>query len=613
MADEAAVRLRALEKAAREASSLRDCEKVKQGIEALTEVPDSYKHSRIAVLRNFTIEPWVPAIAASLFADRIASRFWIGDFDVFEEYLERSSPLLEFRPDFILLAFESRMLFRDLYHAAPWDKSAGLAAFPEHFISRLQNIVSSIEKLSPARIIIMNPASPSSDYFQPFSHQVSTSLISAIRKINCLLPAFAEKNGNVSIFDVDHACACFGIEKSFDRNMWYFAANPFAVEFIIKTSKSLGKLIGLFHHPRKKCIVLDLDNTLWGGILGEDGEAGLKIGTTYPGAVYREFQMFLKGLRQQGILLAANSKNNEADCLEFLRSSPDMILRETDFAAVRINWNDKIDNMKEIAKELSLGLDSFIFIDDSPYECELMKTFLPEVSVYQMPAAPMEIPLFISEISGIQSIKVLDEDRKRSEYYLAEKQRKSFEKQFQNAREFLKRLNIELSVEPVNERDVQRVAQLTQKTNQFNLTTKRYMESDIQEFCKKGYKIFTLRMKDVFGDYGLVGVAILKPGTEGCWLFDTLLLSCRVLGRSVEYAFVDYCLREAKKCGGRQVVGEYIKTQKNEQVKDIFPKFNFRMLKTDDTSGSYVFDLYDDQFVGIPEHIILNAGGVDDG
>ena len=282
-------------------------------------------------------------------------------------------------------------------------------------------------------------------------------------------------------------------------------------------------------------------------------------------------------------------------------------MRETDFSAIRINWNEKVENMKGLAQELALGLDSFIFIDDSPYECGSIKAFLPEVSVYQIPTLPMEIPQFICGIKGVQSVRVLEEDAKRSEYYLAEKQRRNLEKRFQDADAFLKHLNIELTIELMNDKDIQRIAQLTQKTNQFNLTTRRYTESDINEFCKHGNKIITLRMKDIFGDYGLVGVAILRLTAPNVWLFDTLLLSCRVLGRSVEYAFVNYCMNDIKKSGGQLIIGEYLRTEKNEQVRDLYSRFNFRTLRADTAAGSYAFDLYKDIFVQVPDYIAINA------
>ena len=316
---EAAMPLDELERATRVASTFRDYENIRFGIESLPTVPEFYKQTRIAVLRNFTIEPWIPVVSASLFADRIIGRFWLGDFDVFEDYLRKDSPLVEFRPDFILLAFESRTLFKDLYHAPPWDRSGDLASFPEHFTERLSHMISSLSVLSSAQIIVTNLVSPAHDWFQPSSHQVSASCINTIRKINCLLPLQAEENPHLSVFDMDSECSRFGIERSFDRNMWFFAANPFTIEFILSAASSLGDFIGLFHRPPKKCIVLDLDNTLWGGILGEDGEKNLKIGTSFP-----EWS-------------TGNSRCFSRDCVERESCSPS-IARTTK----RIAWNSSV-------------------------------------------------------------------------------------------------------------------------------------------------------------------------------------------------------------------------------------------------------------------------------
>jgi FkbH-like protein len=596
--------MNALREFACKASNLSEYEFIHHTLDNMESPPSGYRLINIAILRSFTIEPWLSSITANLLLYHIVPRFWVGDFDVFEDYLEQGSPLLHFQPDLVILAFESRVLMKDLYHTPPWDVENCFEKFSQVFTRRFESLTSALAKLCSARIIAFNLVTPAYDYFSPASSQESHSLVNVTRTINCALTAYTKQINSLSLFDIDYVSSRFGLARTFDKRMWYYATNPFTLEFIFEASKTLSELISLFYIPARKCIVLDLDNTLWGGILGEDGEKNLKIGLTFPGVLYREFQIFLKGMRERGILLAINSKNNENDCLQFLRTSPEMFLKETDFSSCKINWKDKVSNMQEIAEELNLGLDSFVFIDDNPYECELVKSLLPQVMVYQMPTSPLEIPSFISELYGLKAIKVLDEDKKRSEYYLLDKQRKQFEQKCHSADEYFHKLHMKLTINTIMAADIPRVAQLTQKTNQFNLTTRRYSESDIKKFMNERSRIYTLRMKDVFGEYGLVGVAILTNDQED-WIFNTLLFSCRVLGRSVEYAFVNFCIQEIKNIGGQFAIGEYIKTEKNEQVKDFYLRCNFKLLSESDPVTKYIFDPTNDALIETPDYFTI--------
>lgn len=598
----------ALREFASNAATLKDYEFIRHVLDGIETIHSGYQPIKIAILRSFTIEPWISTITAHLFLRFIVPRFWVGDFDVYEEYLVDGSPLLDFEPDVVVLAFESRVLMKDLYIAPPWDAGNGFEKFAELFVRRFEALASGFAKLSSSRIVAFNLVMPPYDYFSPASSQEQHSLVNTIRAVNTALAAYVKQTNALTLFDIDYESSCFGLARSFDKRMWYYAANPFTLEFILEVSKKLSEMIGLFYVPSRKCIVLDLDNTLWGGILGEDGEKALKIGSTFPGVLHREFQLFLKGMRERGVMLAVNSKNNELDCLQFFRTSPDMVLKENDFSSLRINWRDKVGNMKEIAAELNIGLDSLIFIDDSPYECELVKSMLPQVSVHRMPESPLEIPSFISGLSELKTIRVLDEDKDRSGYYLTERRRKEFVRQFRSADEYFRQLGMTLTIGKVTEADVPRVAQLTQKTNQFNLTTRRYGESDIRKFIRDDAGVYSLRMKDVFGEYGLVGVAIIKEENEK-WVFDTLLMSCRVLGRSAEYAFVNFCLQEIEGMGGRFVLGEYLKTPKNEQVRDFYPRCNFKPLHEDETGARFIFDLDTDTLVETPDYLTITRTG----
>lgn len=311
----------------------------------------------------------------------------------------------------------------------------------------------------------------------------------------------------------------------------------------------------------RKCLVLDLDNTLWEGIVGEDGAEKVKPNT--------ELQKHALALYDRGVILAINSKNNEADALEALKNHPQMLLRPNHFAAWRINWNNKDTNMHEIAEELNIGLDSLAFVDDDPMQQELIRTTLPEVAV--VPIAGLK------NFSGFHSFNLTEEDKKRGQMYAEERGRKTLQAQTTDINTFLRQLELNIAIKSVEEATVPRVSQLTQKTNQFNLTTRRYSEDDIRQLMKSGWKIWTVQVQDRFGDYGLTGVCMVELQNRE-WRLDNVLLSCRVLGRGVERALMAYVIEQAMKHGADKVIGEYMPTAKNAPCANYLAETNFNLV-----------------------------------
>ena len=328
---------------------------------------------------------------------------------------------------------------------------------------------------------------------------------------------------------------------------------------------------------RKKCLILDLDNTLWGGILGEDGIAGIRIGGDYPGKAFSYWQEALLELSKKGVMLAVCSKNNEADVFEAWEKNPFLTLRKEHFVAWRINWADKATNIAELAKELNIGLDSMVFIDDNPHERELIRQMLPDVEVPEFPKQPYELMSFFDELVEryfrIQSLTT--EEQAKTQQYKENAQRNAAKSNFSNYNDYLRSLAIHVTITPLNEFNLQRVAQMTQKTNQFNLTTKRYTESDITQLSKTGALIYCMSVKDRFGDSGITGEIILVPEEEQTMMIDTLLLSCRILGKGIEFAFLNTILNALKDKGIKTVKAEYIKTAKNEQVANFYDSAGF--------------------------------------
>ncbi|MBQ3881213.1 MAG: HAD-IIIC family phosphatase, partial [Bacteroidales bacterium] len=340
---------------------------------------------------------------------------------------------------------------------------------------------------------------------------------------------------------------------------------------------------------RKKCLVLDLDNTLWGGVLGEDGISGIKIGGDYPGKAFHFFQESLLELSKSGVILAVCSKNNEEDVFEAWEKNPFMVLRKEHFSAMRINWTDKATNLREIASELNIGLDSFVFVDDNPTERELIRQMLPMVSVPEFPSQPYELPEFYLRLvkDYFKVYSVTAEDRKKTEQYKANAARAHARRSFTDFKDFLRSLEMKVTVEAANEFNIPRIAQMTQKTNQFNLTTRRYTDADVRTFLEKGWKIWCISVADRFGDNGITG-AVFFDGRR----IDTLLLSCRILGKGIETAFIRTVLGLVKADGFDKVIAEYIPTAKNAQVKDFYDRCGFT-LTGEDAEGvrSYVVDL----------------------
>ncbi|MEK6875912.1 MAG: HAD-IIIC family phosphatase, partial [Nanoarchaeota archaeon] len=318
----------------------------------------------------------------------------------------------------------------------------------------------------------------------------------------------------------------------------------------------------------KKCIVLDLDNTLWGGIIGEDGLEGIKLGPTPEGRPFMEFQQYLLSLFNRGVILAINSKNNYDDAIEVFRKHPHMALKEEHFAAMQINWNDKIENMKAIADELNIGTDSFVFIDDDKANRQMIREAFPEINVVEMPE---DQSLYLKTLMGLNdfnTLQITEEDKKRGHMYVQQRRRTEFQKSTANLADFLKSLNIVVTAEKANKFNIPRISQLTQKTNQFNMATKRYMEEEIKKLAEdKNFLIFSVKVEDKFGDNGITGAAIVKKGKDA-WNIDTFLLSCRVIGRKVEETLLAYIAREAKKAGANRLTADFIPTKKNSVAKD---------------------------------------------
>jgi len=367
-----------------------------------------------------------------------------------------------------------------------------------------------------------------------------------------------------------------GLEKAEDRRGWFESKQPGSPALLAVLASEVARLVAQVRSPMKKVLVLDLDNTLWGGVIGDDGLDGIELGDTSPrGEAFKDFQKYIKSLKDRGVLLAVCSKNDEAKALEPLEKHPEMVLKREDFVAFYANWEPKPENLRRMAAELRLGLDSFVFVDDNPAEVEIIRQFTPEVGRVLLGPDPAEYTAQLQDSRFFEPRQITKEDGVRSEQYYAEAQRKGMESQCADMDSYLASLEMVAEVLPFRSVDLPRITQLIAKSNQFNVTTRRRTEAELTAISQNPeYGHFSVRLRDRFGDHGLISVVILHF-ENGVAEIDTWLMSCRVLKRQVEEVVLNEILRQARVRSCREVRGIYLPTEKNGIVEDLFTKFGF--------------------------------------
>jgi FkbH-like protein len=378
----------------------------------------------------------------------------------------------------------------------------------------------------------------------------------------------------VLTLDLDSLQRYFGIERSLDERKWYLYRQPYTEMFWNELAQQLANIFVRQKVASKKCIIVDCDNTLWGGIVGEDGLEGIALGEDFPGSVFRDFQHQLLTLRSQGVMVALCSKNNEADVWEVFDRHDGMLLERDHVVSHRINWNDKASNICSIAEELNIGLDSLVFVDDSPFEIGHIREVLPMVTCLQVPIDVAKFPQTIGSFRLFDQEHISEEDRVRSEMMIRERERRDLSVEM-NPDEFRKALGLIVEIFECRPEHVMRVTQLINKTNQFNLTTRRKTAAEVVALCgDASWDVLAIRVADRFGDYGLVGVVLLHRIRKTVAI-ETLLMSCRVLGRGVEEAIFAKIAEIARTAGAHEIIGEYIPTKKNAMVSELYKTHHY--------------------------------------
>lgn len=428
----------------------------------------------------------------------------------------------------------------------------------------------------------------------------------AIANYNNYLTEVSKRHSNVKVIDFASFTHRYSADDLIDWKYYFISQMAINPRLSKPFQQWFERQIQGIEMKRKKCLVLDLDNTLWGGILGEDGIEGIKLGGDYPGKAFLLFQKQLKELTHEGVMLAVCSKNNMSDVQEMWAKHPDCVLKEDNFTICKINWQNKADNIRHMASDLNIGLDSMVFIDDNPTERALVKQEIPEVEVPDFPEQPFELPIFFKRIAEtyFAIYSLTKEDVFKTEQYKANALRNSSKEMFTDMNEYIHSLEIKLSIENVSEITIPRAAQMTQKTNQFNLTTKRYTDGDIKNFVNDGAKILTLSVADKFGDNGITGLVIIKMNQRVADI-DTLLLSCRILGKDIETAFISYVLSKLKEEGVKIVTARFEPTAKNAQVKEFWDKCGFTLI-SESNVGVRDYQIYlDEEYFEISENYTI--------
>jgi FkbH-like protein len=543
---------------------------------------------KIAVLGSFTTHQLVTLLDLYLHAGRVAALVYEADYGTFrQELLDPESELYRFRPDFIIFATS----WRDLGHLPePGDDRVEVQRKVEAELADWVFLWKTAHERLGCQVLQNNFDLPpwrtlgNHEARHPSGFSRYASLVNLA--IQDAAPSF------VTIHDIDHLAASWGRWEWGDERYYHHAKLPCSPEHLVDYAHSLASLILAHLGVVKKCLVLDLDNTLWGGVIGEDGINGIKLGDEYPGTSYREVQRALLDLRQRGILLALCSKNNLSDAMEVLERHPEMLLRPEHFAAIRIDWNDKSANLREIAAELNIGIDALAFVDDNPVERQQVRGAVPEVTVIELPEGdPLQFARAIRDAPVFERLTLSAEDAQRGEMYRVQQQRQKLESAAGSREDFYRSLEQEAEIGRVTAATLARVAQLTQKTNQFNLTTRRYTEQEIEQMSDSAdWRVYSIRVRDRFSDNGLVGVAALRRH-EHAWEIDTLLLSCRVIGRTVETAFLAYLIDETVAAGASVIEGWFLPTKKNAPASEFYSSHGFRLAEETGKGARWVLDL----------------------
>lgn len=541
--------------------------------------------ARVAILGDAATQHYNQALAAVLKLRGWWPDIYEAEFDTIrQEILNPASGLHRSHPEFVVLF----MVTQSLWHR--FAVSADKAGFARVVSEEIVELWERLKSQGSSVILQHNFVVPLNRPFGNLTASQPDTFAAAIASINMRLIGAASECG-VKIIDTEFQASYHGKRHWLDERLWCQAKQALSPSFIPSLVKNVSDAILLERGVGVKCVIVDLDNTMWGGILAEDGADRIEIGQTELGLAFQRFQLMLLELKTRGVLLAVCSKNDQANVEDVLHNHPDMILRFDDFAACIANFGDKASNISAIREKLNLGLDSFVFLDDTAFERALVRTAFPAIQVPELSVDPADFIGDLARWNVFEGRSATSEDLARLAYYQADDQRAAIRAKFQGLDDFIAELAMEAHVLPFDGFAMPRVLQLVQRSNQFNLTTVRYSEAELGQLAANDdVAAFCIRLNDRLGDNGIIATLILrKVGSDA--VVDTWIMSCRVLGRRVEELTVQLIAERARQLGCQRIIGRYTPTAKNHIVEGLYSQHGFEEAGSDGPTRLYTLDV----------------------
>ena len=535
---------------------------------------DLGKQYTFSILGDSSTQFLSQAIKGYAYESNINLSIFEADYDQIDiQVMDNKSDFYKFNSQYTLLYISSEKLYNSFLKLSNYERSC----FAENTLQYIISIHNRIKEYCSTTILQFNFIEIQDNLFGNYSNSLNHTFIYQIRKLNYLFNEYVYETKNVFVVDISSLCNTYGYNMFFDAQIYYNTKMNLSLNILPYVAKSVIDVLSACIGKTRKCAILDLDNTLWGGVIGDDGISGIQLGEYGLGKIYYDIQMYFKELKNRGILLAVCSKNNEETAKEVFVNHPDMVLSLDDITLFVANWEDKASNIKYIQSVLNIGMDSLVFIDDNAFERELVKSVLPEVTVVDLPEDPAEYLSFIKSLNLFEAISYSKEDQERTQQYKSEAIRRDLQTKYTNIDDYLSSLNMMSKVSPFDEFNYNRIAQLTQRSNQFNLRTIRYTDEQIKSIANDKSNFITLyfTLEDKIGSHGIISVVILKILDKDNIFIDTWLMSCRVLKRGMEDFIVNKIVEICRDNHYKFIHAEYIPTSKNSMVKDIFSSYGF--------------------------------------
>jgi FkbH-like protein len=550
---------------------------------------DDLPEIRVALFADHAPQQLAKVLAAAFVEKGLFPRLFEADYGTMSfQVFDPDSLAYRFGPEIAVCSLAMQK-YRDRFFAA--SSAAAREGLPHVYLDEIMAIADTLLARGIA-VVVNNFVLPPERMFGNFGILTPQSLYGSVWRFNALLAEAVAKRTNCLLSDLMYIGNLVGVGNFLDERLWQASKYPCSNQYLPEVARSIARMAAARKGKITKVLALDLDNTLWGGVIGDDGMEGIALGGDAYGEAFQHFQRYVLGLRDRGYVLAVCSKNTESIALQVFREHPEMIIKESDISVFVANWNDKASNIEYIARVLNLGLDSFVFIDDSPFERSLVKTALPQVCVPELPEDVADYVAALEASGFLEGTGFTKEDATRNAMYREEALRTTEQLKFGNIDEYLASLNIRIDIGPFRDADLPRIAQLIQRSNQFNFRTQRLTEADCRSLRDANEVTVAARLSDKFGDYGLIAVIACETVDNDLFVKE-FVMSCRVLKRGVEQYLVNYLFEQCRQRGLRGIRGQYIQSARNAMVADFYANFGFERISKDDQHTDWYMLLSD--------------------